>query len=244
MIKGLSIAACAAVITSFSYIYFTGIAAHQNQVETITLNTSLPSISQAVNEQLASAIREEVLVSYLPDFRDSSVIQLVQNALPKKQILDLPEEEQTNTVALVDKVIVIPTVQRNDGQQAADEARRTTMGLVHEHQPSAPTVAIVDHVKEAAKDSMATKVASSAGFTIQLVASHKKSDVDRFKRSSSVYAGTTIRQFTNQKGNWYILTIGEYSTRAEALKKASSLPKSLAKLNPWVRPVSGLKSIG
>ena len=247
VVKGAALAACVAAVAGFSYIYYTGII-HKQTGETLTQNTSLPFISQVVSQQTASITREEILVSSIPEFRQSAVVQLVQNSLPKKQILALQDEEQLNTVALVDKVIVIPTVPKNDVQELVNEVRRTTIGLVHEKQAQAPTVAIVNHVRDSAKKiakkSIVTRVASSTGFTIQLVASHRKSDLDHFKRSNSIYTVTKIRHFTNQKGSWYILTMGEYNTRAEALKKAKNLPQSLAKLNPWVRPVSGLKSLG
>ena len=244
VLKRAGIAACVAVAAGFSYVYFTSIY-RSHQSDTLTYNTSIPSISKTVSEQVASAVvREPILLSSIPTFRDSAVIQLVQNTLPKRQILDLSEDEQNNkTVALVDKVIVIPSVRKQEVAEIANEAHRTTMAVVHE-QPTQPSIVIAARARSIAKKTIVSHVARSSGFTIQLVASHKKSDVDRFKRSNKIYAKTTVRHFTNQKGSWYILTIGEFNTRAEALNNVGKLPGPLAKLNPWVRPVSGLKSMG
>ncbi len=240
VLKRASVAASVVAVAGFSYFYFTNIYRTPHADE-LSLTTSLPSINQVVNEPVVSIAHEELLASQIPSFRDSSVIQLVQNALPKKQILDISDEEQgAKTVALVDKVIVIPSVHK---QEVAIESRRSTMAVAREGHPKQPTI-IASHVRTTPPKSIVTQVARSSGYTIQLVASHKKSDVYRFKQSNKLYAATQIRNFTNQKGNWYILTIGEFSTRAEALKKANTLPATLTKLNPWVRPVSGLTNAG
>lgn len=47
-----------------------------------------------------------------------------------------------------------------------------------------------------------------------------------------------VRHFTNAKGIWYVLTLGEFDNRMEAQRNLSKLPLPLNKLNPWVRPVS------
>ncbi|RUR12666.1 AAA family ATPase [Legionella sp. km772] len=245
LVKRVAMAAGLALVAGISYLYIPKLSNPQH-TEAITLNTSLPPISQAVNETVAAVVIPEIqLVSYIPSFRESAVIQLVENALPKKQILDLSEEElNSNTVALVDKVIVIPTVRKQEiGKEIAKDAVRTSLATVaHEKQKQA-TLAVARPVQRVVKKSAVNQVARSSGFTIQLIASHRKSDLDRFKRNNRIYAATRIRHFSNQKGSWYILTMGEFNTRAEAVKKANNLPASLAKLNPWVRPVSGLKNI-
>ncbi len=231
----------AAVLAAFSYIYFSYID-HSIEENTLNFDTSLPSISQALNEPSDSVIHEELLVSFIPTFNDSALIQLVQNVLPKKQILELSEDEQTNdTVALVDKVIVIPTVPKQDLNKVAGKAAHQIMKVpVHEKQKQHHITASLHPVL---KKTIAKQI-HSTGFTIQLIASHRKSDLDRFKRANKITSTTKIRYFNNEKGSWYILTVGEFNTRTEALKKASKLPSSLTKLNPWVRSVSGLRNIG
>lgn len=245
VLKRLAIAASVAIVAGLSYVYVPKLSSFQ-QADTVALNSTLPSIAQAVNEAAVSIVVPEVqLASYIPTFRDSAIVQLVENALPKKQILALAEEEQdNNTVALVDKVIVIPTVPKIAvAEHVVNEARRSSTQVLARNKQVQPTIQVASHVQRAAKQSITTKVARSSGFTIQLVASHKKSDVERFKQNNKMHKAQ-IRRFTNQKGNWYILTMGEFNTRAEAVKSVNSLPRSVAKLNPWVRPVSGLTNLG
>lgn len=240
--KRLAITASVAIVVGLSYVYVPKLSSFQ-QADTVALNSTLPSIAQTVNEAAVSIVVPEVqLASYIPTFRDSAIVQLVENVLPKKQILALAEEEQdNNTVALVDKVIVIPTVP--NAEHVANEARRSSTQALARNKQVQPTIQVASHVHRAAKQSITTKMARSSGFTIQLVASHKKSDVERFKQNNKMHKAQ-IRRFTNQKGNWYILTMGEFNTRAEAVKSVTSLPHSMAKLNPWVRSVSGLTNLG
>lgn len=64
------------------------------------------------NQQRAKG-QSKQLISYIPSWQDSSTIQLVQDAVPRRQIWDEEDQEEArlkNMVALVDKVIVIPSV--------------------------------------------------------------------------------------------------------------------------------------
>lgn len=245
VVKRASIALSIAAIAGFSLLYYKHIDTAQQSLD--PNQTILSSAKQALNERGTQVVS---LPSYIPSFRDDSVTQLVHNALPKKQILDINEEEEVpNTVALVDKVIVIPSVPKN----LVRESRLVAIDVVHEAKPKQPTQfsrviskqpTQVSQVNVSQKAALVARIAQSSGFTIQLVASHKKSDIYRFKQSNKLYAETKIRHFSNQKGNWYILTLGEFKTRAQAQEKANKLSGALGKLNPWVRPVSGLKNIG
>lgn len=197
----------------------------------------LPSIKEALNT--ASQMHLLASSSYLPPFRESAITLLVENELPKKQLLDImDEEDKTNTVALVDKVIVIPSIPKNISHDLQEVASK----IVHEHRLEVAHK--VDKKTAQVKRELVSKVAQSSAYTIQVIASHKKEDVYRFKQTNKLYTNAKIRHFTNNKGSWYILTIGEYNTRALAQQKASQLPHFQGNLSPWVRSVSGLSNIG
>jgi septal ring-binding cell division protein DamX len=221
---------------------------------------NLSSVQQAMSERVTQIA---LVPSYIASFRDDSVTQLVHNALPKKQILDVSDDDEApNTVALVDKVIVIPSVPKS----RVAESRLVAIDVVHQAQPKNRTklstalsksstqgqrnkairkpLARMTKVNAPPQKNPVARAAQSSGFTIQLIASHKKSDLDRFKKSNKLYSETKVRHFSNHNGNWYVLTIGEYKTRFQAQEKANKLPGTLAQLNPWVRPVSGLKKLG
>lgn len=239
LVKKASLSLAMAAVAGFSFVYLSDLGKTTEQAPIAV--TSLPSIKEAINEQVKEVV--EVL-SYIPSLHDNSVIQLVQNTLPKKQILDIAEEDQLpNTVALVDKVIVIPSVTKNTAER---ESRLADNTAIHEAQLKQPTQ--FDQAKASvlvpAKQALVAQMVNTTGYTIQLAASHQQKDLSRFKQSNDLYAETKIRHFSNQKEGWYVLTLGEFSTRAQAQEQIKKLHSTIGKLKPWVRPVSGLKDVG
>lgn len=258
LLKRTGIAASAAIVAGASYLYFNGGLTLEQFPEIAQLTASAP-IKDILGDIPVVAQKEE-LTSVIASWQDSSTRQLVHYALPKKQILDdmYDEEDNFNTVAIVDKVVVIPTVKRTRETLAQAQPDVATLPVVTEHtlaqapktvQPNAvnmakavkPTKAV--KVAKAVKAPVIKKIKGNV-YTIQLVASHRVSDVHRFKRSNKLFANAKVRHFTNAKGSWYILTLGEFDSRAKAQNKAKTLPADLAKLNPWIRPVVGLSNIG
>lgn len=72
-------------------------------------------------------------------------------------------------------------------------------------------------------------------YTLQLLGSHKKSDIIAFMRqhklqNEAVYFHT---YFNGQ--DWYVLISGDYPTLAQAKAARAKLPASLRVLNPWIR---------
>ena len=229
----LAVTAAAVVVAGISYMYID----NNPFSNTLKESSSVPIQKEIVVEQnTAQPIPAEQLVSQIPSWQDSSTIQLVHYALPKKQILDGiedAEEQNNNTVALVDKVVVIPTV----------KTRNPIAEVIAQEVPVSKLVAI--------RGSSSNKVVKkpvvnleSHNYTIQVVASHRLSDVHRFRKDNNLMTRTKVRHFTNAKGTWYVLTVGEFEKRDVAQLMAKKLPAKLAKLNPWVRPVSGLSDVG
>ena len=279
-LKKASMAVSAVVVAAVSYLYV-------NNLDEEPVKPIQAAIKQVINKvrfaaenhkQLPTA---DTLISQIPSWQDSSTRQLVHFALPKKQVLDeyeeLYPEETINTVALVDKVLAIPTIKakaepRVAGPKIAAKpelpAIKALQSLTKTAVLNTKAIAPVLAVKPAETDipvsviaaispnqharpldatvkSTKTVSAPSANkFTIQIAASHKEEDVTRFMKSNKLFAKATVRHFTNDKGTWYILTMGEYSTINQAQARANKLPPEIAKLNPWIRPVSGLTKIG
>ena len=238
ILKRTSLAISAVAVAGVSYVYFSGIYDEYRFPQMAQLTTP-PPITTIVSE--IKVTQNETPVSYIASWQDSSTRQLMHYALPKKQILDDwdGDEQEMNTVALVDKVVVIPTVKAREAlvetqlpvtQIAAVQESK----LVKFKQPNPETLA---------KKPDAQKSGSNL-YTIQLAASHNESDIHRFRTSNKLFANTKVRHFTNAKGSWYILTLGEYDSRTLAQLSTNKLPPELAKLKPWIRPVAGLSDIG
>lgn len=109
-------------------------------------------------------------------------------------------------------------------------------------------VAIVDKaVMQAAKSSRATATKQQtlakqeSLYTIQLVASPYKIDMDRYKKINKALDGSLkLNHYRENKEVWYVLTLGEFSNMSDAQQRINQLPPTVMKLNPWVRPISSL----
>lgn len=183
--------------------------------------------------------QQEVLVSQIASWRDSSTRQLVYSSVPKKQILDdLNEEISHNPVAIVDKVVVIPKLQIKNLPKK--EARNLESEVKRKSPAREAKLVEASAAKQNKKDQFSNSKTNINRYTIQIVASRTKKDIEHFQQHNKLLAHAKLRHFTNATGVWHILTVGEYGSRAEAQYNLSKLPEALVKLNAWVRPVSSL----
>lgn len=193
--------------------------AHSEEIQTIAMK--LPELPEKPE-------------SYIASWQDSSTRQLVYSSLPTKEVFDEPDDEiPSDTKAIVDKVVVIPKL--------------PVKNIIAAKHPM-PAKYILDAKKVTTKKQI--KLAKSPAkktnsklvtnlYTIQLTASHDKKHIEHFRKTNKLLAqNAKLRRFTNSKGVWYVLTLGEYPNKVQAQHHASKLPTSLAKLHPWVRPVS------
>lgn len=237
--KRTSLAVSLAVAAGVSYLYFSGMYNEHRYPEIAQLTATSPV--ESIVTSVPPLVRKVQPESFIASWQDSSTRQLVHYALPKKQRLDGldDDEEKINTVAIVDKVVVIPSV----------KARKI---LIDTQLPAAQTAAVLESKLVKIKGFTANQVAQKTEikksatdlYTIQFAASHKISDIHRFKAGNKLFANAKIRHFKNAKGDWYILTLGEYDSRAVAQSSTNKLPPEVTKLKPWIRSVSGLSSVG
>ncbi|MCR9278267.1 MAG: SPOR domain-containing protein [Pseudomonadaceae bacterium] len=76
-------------------------------------------------------------------------------------------------------------------------------------------------------------------YTIQLLALPSRDALEAFVLRSGV-SGLMAKQIVSNGEPRYVLFTGSYSTRAEAVAAAQTLPASLATLTPWIRPLDPL----
>lgn len=236
-VKKAGIAASIALIAGLFGFYF---AQNYNLSSLYHLETVTNENTSAMNQQA----QPEVLVSQIAPWQESSTRQLVYSALPKKQDLDdFNDEIPSDTVAIVDKVVVIPKLQIKN--LAEQEARIPESEFKRESPESDLTreskLVEIPTAKQNEKEQSPSSKNNTNLYTIQVAASHNRIDIERFQQNNKLLAqNAKIMHFTNAKGIWYVLTVGEYESRAEAQRNISKLPSKLAKLNPWVRPMSSL----
>ncbi|TAL59101.1 MAG: hypothetical protein EPN84_11875 [Legionella sp.] len=263
-LKKASMAVSAAAVAAISYMYFDSL--YQDPITPRTITAVVHQrLGNLFDRTRASLAQNKPLESDIPSWLDSSKHQFVRVALPKKEYLTedeyLPEEqmeEEINTVAVLDKVLVIPKIKPQkdiaefERMAAADSVANAARKFAENEQKlQLAANQAKEEAKQAAVQQVSTPVQSVAKqenkegvYTIQLAASHKAGEVEHFKNSNKLLAETKVRHFTNEKGTWYVLTLGEYTTRSQATSEVNKLPPALAKLNPWVRPINGLNKVG
>lgn len=189
-----------------------------------------PTTTQPV-QQIQHQPGQLVLHSTIPHWRDNAVIQWVEDVPPRKLIAELHEADAgIEPMALVDKVIVVPSLRKKA------ELKKAT--VVAQQQKQSKTLGMKQTTTRQAHRS---NLSHTPAYTIQLFATHNKKELYRLQHASKSYGRVKIKYFANGKGGWYVLTLGEFNTKEQALRKVKTLPGSLTKLNPWIRPTAGLK---
>ncbi len=191
-----------------------------------------PALSESTNVVTSD---ELALDSDIPAYDIDAVRQNVAAApLRRSDLVAVNTEDNASDdlMAVMDKVIVIPRVMHKQASKKTPQAGK-----------SAPVVAKV-MPKAAGKQVLAKSAVAQSRYTIQLLASHNKAELQRFALLHNVQGKTKILR-TQVKGNaWYVLAFGEYGQHDQAKQAANKLPNELAALKPWVRAMSDLQKSG
>lgn len=202
------------------------------------------------NDRLAQAtptqqqLTPEIQPSQIASWQDASVRELLEQNIATTQPLDAIAKSEPERLALADAVMRKPlpeteSVKTTIHERASHEVDR--------HDVKTNTVTSSNVAVEKATVQVATREIAKAQagiYAIQLVASHNKSDVDRFRATHQLAEKTQIHRFTNNKGSWYVLTYGSFKSTSEAKQELNNLPGALTGLKPWIRDVSKLQRIG
>ena len=198
------------------------------------LNMGNVTVQKSTTPVLAAQSTQPI--SYVASWQDASTHELVFTALAEKQNLDsVVDAVPVNLVAAVDAIAEIPAIYAKKPEQKIAVISKNKSELESQ-------LVKIEGFTTNQSSNPSNKEAKR--YTIQLVASHQQIDINKFRQSNELLAQTKVRRFSNARGSWYILTLGEFTSRNQAQEKASHLPSGLARFNPWVRPVSGLEQIG
>lgn len=233
-VKKIGIAASTVLVAGFLGFYL-------SQSFDFSLSSHETVVAPEQNEKVQTIVMKlpelpEKLESSIASWQDSSTRQLVYSSLPKKEVLEDPEDDMpSDTKAIVDKVVIIPKLSAKNLI-----AEKPKMPVRHIPESKLISVSSKKQIKVATPSVKKSNHKSVTHlYTIQLTASHDKKHIERFRNSNKLLAQhSKLRRVTNSKGVWYVLTLGEYQNKAQAQQRVSKLPTSLAKLHPWVRPVS------
>lgn len=238
LIRRSSVLTGTAIILAVFYVNFSGIYQFY-QTRTFNDNYVVRGLLVKANQE-----RSQPLESHIASWNESATLVLVEDASPKKLIIENENDDELDAMtnmALVDKVVVIPTIKSaKEGLKASLFPKEQEVAVLESQLTEVPKMRTHSVIKE----KVALKKSEAKAYTIQLIASHRISDIHRFRKNNQLIDHTKVRHFSNSKGDWYVLTLGEFENRTSAQSQTNQLPEHLAKLKPWVRAVQGLPEIG
>lgn len=168
------------------------------------------------------------LISVIPTYEVGALRQdIVATPIRRADLIAMNEEDKTASDAtpmvIVDKVIVAPKVMPKGTEKKPQEA-----------------------VLKSGKKNQKTAHSNiePSRYTIQLLASHSKKELQRFVQNHQLKGKAKLRCSLRDGVAWYVLTLGEYSRRLHAQEAAKKLPKTIIDLKPWVRKTADLKTVG
>ncbi len=223
----LNIAASVALIAVAAYIWG---PEYSRSIPMAILEQPIPSPSEMdENDMLLSQI-EPVLYSVIPSFETEAVRQaILATPLRKNELVAFNEEDEVvdESEAVLDKVIVAPKV------------------IAHEEKPLVPAAPVAPAApKLVKKNPIIRPIVEQGRYTIQLLASKNKKQLERFANVHHLKGKVQLRRSQRQGVAWYVLTLGEYQERQHAKQAVSNLPKDIVQFKPWVRAISDLKIAG
>lgn len=237
----------AGVVSSIGFIIaFSGIYIRQLNLDFFSnLKTSPERLTQVapIVNPIEVVQPEKVLVSEIASWQDAPTRELISSALPEKQLAEkLEAQTSSNPMVLTDQT---PDTPKGDLKKLVAEGLQISKEeIVQESKSIKISHPVSNKTVKATSTPLKLKKDSNL-YTVQFAASHRKEDILRFQKSNSLLThNAKLRNFTNEKGHWYVLILGEFNSRAQAQQSIKKLPTSLAKLNPWIRPIASLKYHG
>lgn len=151
----------------------------------------------------------------------------------ERQISALKADRQRRAqpaVAVIDSVLATPKP-----QQAVEKITASRASIASKPQK------IVSNSKPTLK--LKGQQRRGKGYGIQLIASNELAAVKRYASEYGIEQQARYYQ-THVKGKkWYVLVVGDHTTKAQAQKAVTKLPKSLQVKRPWIRTIKGLKRV-
>lgn len=193
------------------------------------------SLESPTQHNLSKIEIEPALESEIPAYTMAATRQFLEVASIRRVDLNRDEEEDKpdENLVVTDKVIVAPKILPHKIDVSEEEA---TAPLIQE------TTKNISEPKS--NSSLASQKIEKERYTIQILASHNKRELQRFASLHHLNEKIKIRLIQHQGASWYALTFGEYRDRAMARQAINQLPEALAQFKPWIRSLADLKRAG
>jgi len=220
------------VVVSLAYLVLNG--SQDDVPDTSKISVSqieLPGTSHAAEVSADAAIEEELPSSPSPSSEPvetaevlSSATEVLPGPLPSLDPVVVEETVPSGVVKATDRVVAAPSAEPAIKTPSIDTATRTAPVK----QPRVPS---------GARDATWLKQQSSSGYTIQLVSlstEERLVDYLAVQQDRSQFAWYPIERGGKRL---YVVTYGNFDSKAAADAAAASLPSEVGKVEPWVRPI-------
>ena len=165
---------------------------------------------------------EPVFTSEIPSYEVAAIRQaILPTPLRRADLVQMDEEDGAldGSLVVMDKVVVAPKIVQQQAKAVVTDQVESNLAVI---QP----------------------IVVQSRFTIQLLASHNKDELQRFAEIHHLNGKIRLRSTQRQGVIWYVLTLGEFTERQSANEAVNHLPKDIAKFKPWVRAIADLTGAG
>ena len=205
--------------------------------------------SLAVSEPVAKV----VLKSTIPSYQDSIVTistkkRKNQEDMTKeiaKKLNEYSKREVEYSPFIVDKVVVSPKDLMPHSVIAKAPSVFESKVVAKKTKPKsiAPSKKPVSK-KIVKKNSPKVVKSNKRAYTIQIMATHDLNQLKQFIRTKGLVDKAQIYHTRSKGQKWYVLAVGHYKNKNEALRALEKLSAKLSKNRPWIRSFRNLSANG
>ncbi len=214
------------------------------EVAEISEVTTITETVQAEGVEIDTLVKEDTVLSSIPPYDIASVRQFSEEDKEAffAEMNIIEEDEHVNVeemMVVVDKVLVAPKkITKHSVEQQASSELNTEVASALDAEKSRLSL------KQKQKNTAQATSNQAGTYTIQLIASTKRSEIERFAREHKIQDQAHIALSRDKNQTWYVLTLGKYPDISEASSAIKALPKELSQYKPWIRKSSHLKALG
>ncbi len=129
----------------------------------------------------------------------------------------------------------------NTSVNAVSSTRKKTTTTTNSSSPSTATTPPAT-ISESTNTQPATKAPVGHYYTIQLLGTSNKAQIDNYINTYNLQGNAKYVQSKHKGKNWYVLVYGDYKTRAEAQAAIVTLPAPVRAKNPFVKLIENGQS--
>ena len=160
----------------------------------------------------------------------------------------LHQQKMQEKKGVVDSVLAVPTPKPIVEKQALPKThiKPQARAIKKEHvKPIEKKIARSKKTDLSVAAKQVRQVAQSVGkgYGIQLIASKELSAAKKFAADHQLQSQAKYYKVNSKGKLWYVLVVGDYGSKAQAIKASAKLSKKLKGKKPWIRSIKNLPRV-